>query len=106
MTQNLYRWSQKSIVGILDRREYTGCTVNFKTYTKSLKFKKRMENPKENQRFFEGTQPAFIEMGQMYKIPLKMGDFFILSPKFYSIVLMWLNLFLTHCVPLSFIRLV
>lgn len=68
MPENLYRWSQKSIVGILERREYTGCTVNFKTYTKSLKFKKRMENPKENQRIFEGTQPAIIEMGQWERV--------------------------------------
>lgn len=36
---------------------------NFKTYTKSLKFKKRMMNPKENQRVFEDTQPAIIERG-------------------------------------------
>ena len=48
--------------------EYTGCTVNFKTYTKSLKFKKRMENPKENQRVFEDTQPAIIERGQWERV--------------------------------------
>jgi len=29
-----YRWSQKSVVGILGRMEYLGHTVNFKTYTK------------------------------------------------------------------------
>ena len=68
MPDNLYQWCSKSVVGILERREYTGCTVNFKTYTKSLKFKKRMENPKENQRIFEGTQPAIIEMGQWERV--------------------------------------
>ena len=68
MPENLYRWCPKSVVGILERREYTGCTVNFKTYTKSLKFKKRMENPKENQRIFEGTQPAIIETGQWERV--------------------------------------
>ena len=68
MPENLYQWCSKSVVGILERREYTGCTVNFKTYTKSLKFKKRMENPKENQRIFEGTQPAIIEMGQWERV--------------------------------------
>ena len=65
---NLYGWNKKSIAGILERREYTGCTVNFKTYTKSLKFKKRLENPKENQRIFEGTQPAIIEYGQWERV--------------------------------------
>ena len=53
---------------ILERREYTGCTVNFKTYTKSLKFKKRMENPVENQKVFEDTQPAIIEKGQWERV--------------------------------------
>ena len=52
MPENLYRWNTNAVIRILERREYTGCTVNFKTYTKSLKFKKRMENPVENQRIF------------------------------------------------------
>ena len=68
MPDNLYQWSPKSIAGILARREYIGCTVNFKTYTKSLKFKKRMENPVENQRVFEDTQPAIIEMVQWERV--------------------------------------
>ena len=68
MPENLYRWCAKSVAGILERREYTGCTVNFKTYTKSLKFKKRMENPVENQRVFEDTQPAIIEKGQWERV--------------------------------------
>ncbi len=66
--ENLYQWCAKSVAGILERREYTGCTVNFKTYTKSLKFKKRMENPVENQRVFEDTQPAIIEKGQWERV--------------------------------------
>ena len=68
MPENLYQWCAKSVAGILERREYTGCTVNFKTYTKSLKFKKRMENPVENQRVFEDTQPAIIEKGQWERV--------------------------------------
>ena len=57
---NPYKWNASSIIGILERREYLGCTVNFKTYTKSLKFKKRMETPIEEQRIFENTQEALI----------------------------------------------
>mgnify|MGYP001122223119 FL=1 len=68
MPDNLYRWCAKSVAGILERPEYTGCTVNFKTYTKSLKFKKRMENPVENQKIFEDTQPAIIEKGQWERV--------------------------------------
>ena len=56
-----YQWSAKSIAGILERPEYTGCTVNFKTYSKSHKLKKRLQNAPENQRIFPNTQPAIIE---------------------------------------------
>lgn len=47
--------------GILERPEYTGCTVNFKTYSKSYKLKKRLHNAPENQRIFSNTQPTIIE---------------------------------------------
>ncbi len=47
-----YQWSAKSIAGILERPEYTGCTVNFKTYSKSHKLKKRLQNASENYRIF------------------------------------------------------
>ena len=66
--ENLYHWNTNAVLRILERREYTGCTVNFKTYTKSLKFKKRMENPVENQKVFEATQPAVIEKGQWERV--------------------------------------
>lgn len=61
MPDNLYRWDYKSISGILERPEYTGCTVNFKTYSKSHKLKKRLQNAPENYRIFPNTQPAIIE---------------------------------------------
>ena len=56
-----YQWSPKSVAGILERPEYTGCTVNFKTYSKSHKLKKRLDNVPENQRIFPNTQPTIIE---------------------------------------------
>ena len=61
MPENLYQWDPKSVAGILERPEYTGCTVNFKTYSKSHKLKKRLHNAPENQRIFPNTQPAIIE---------------------------------------------
>lgn len=60
MPENLYRWDYKSVSGILERPEYTGCTVNFKTYSKSHKLKKRLQNAPENYRIFPDTQPAII----------------------------------------------
>ena len=56
-----YKWSPKSVAGILERPEYTGCTVNFKTYSKSHKLKKRLHNAPENQRIFPDTQPTIID---------------------------------------------
>lgn len=60
-----YQWSPKSVARILERPEYTGCTVNFKTYSKSHKLKKRLHNAPENQRIFPNTQPAIID-GQVF----------------------------------------
>ena len=56
-----YHWDPKSVAGILERPEYTGCTVNFKTYSKSHKLKKRLQNAPENQKIFPDTQPAIVD---------------------------------------------
>lgn len=60
MPDNLYRWSVETIRRILERPEYMGCTVNFKTYSKSHKLKKRLQNALENYRIFPDTQPAIV----------------------------------------------
>ena len=56
MPDNLYRWDCKSVAGILERPEYRGC----KTYSKSHKLKKRLNNTLENMRIFPDTQPVII----------------------------------------------
>lgn len=56
-----YKWSPKSVAGILERPEHTGCAMNFKTYSKSNKLKERLHNAPENQRIFPNTQPAIID---------------------------------------------
>ena len=56
-----YRWNDNSVVGILERIEYTGCTCNFKTYSKSFKDKRRYENPEENHVIFEGVHEPIID---------------------------------------------
>ena len=48
LPKNPYGWKDQSIVGILERQEYTGCTCNFKTYSKSYKLKKRIPNNPED----------------------------------------------------------
>ena len=54
---------------ILEQREYTDCPVNFKTHTKSLNFKKRMDNPEIKQ---VRIDLYFTYVGQI-RIPLKIG---------------------------------
>ena len=61
MPERPYHWAGQPVAGILERMEYTGCTCNFKTYSKSHKLKKRLQNAPENQRIFLNTQPAIIE---------------------------------------------
>ena len=57
-----YNWSTNTVVRILERQEYTGCTVNFKTYTNSIWDKKTRETPIEKRTVFYGTHPAIIEI--------------------------------------------
>ena len=59
--ENPYRWHESTIVNILERKEYIGATVNFKTYTNSIWDKKQRENPEENQKIFYNTHPAIIK---------------------------------------------
>ena len=56
-----YNWNESSVVNILETRDYTGCTVNFKTYSNSIWDKKTRTNPIEKQAIFYNTQPAIID---------------------------------------------
>ena len=56
-----YLWRSSIVAVILERRDYTGCTVNFKTYTNSIWDKKMHLNPAEKQAVFPNTQPVIIE---------------------------------------------
>ena len=66
--ENPYRWHESSIVNILERKEYIGATVNFKTYTNSIWDKKQRENPEENRVIFYNTHPAIIEQEVFDKV--------------------------------------
>ena len=67
-TADPYHWNTNTIVHILERREYTGCTVNFKTYTNSIWDKKQRDTPLEKQAVFYGTHPAIIEQEVFDKV--------------------------------------
>ena len=56
-----YHWGQTTVRSILSNREYVGDTVNFKTYSKSNKLKRRLQNAPENILIFENTHEAIID---------------------------------------------
>lgn len=58
---NPYMWRGNTVASILDRLEYTGCTVNFRTYKKSYKEKKSQKADKADWVIFEGTQEPIID---------------------------------------------
>ncbi len=55
-----YRWAQRTIADLLEKLEYVGHTVNFRTRTKSYKCKKTIVNPKSDWVIFENTHEAII----------------------------------------------
>ncbi len=66
--ENPYRWHESTVVSILERMEYIGATVNFKTYSNSIWDKKQRPNPAENRRIFYNTHPAIISQEVYEKV--------------------------------------
>ena len=60
-SENPYNWSADTVAGIIEKKEYLGHTVNFKTYKQSYKSKKKCTNPEEKQLVFENTHEAIID---------------------------------------------
>lgn len=55
-----YRWGTQTICHILEKPEYLGHTVNFRTHMKSYKVKKIVYNPQEEWQIFENTHEPII----------------------------------------------
>ncbi len=56
----LHRWGANTICHILERLEYCGHTVNFRTHMKSYKVHKIVYNPQDEWQIFENTQEPII----------------------------------------------
>ena len=56
-----YKWCSVTVAGILDRQEYIGDTVNFKSTTRSYKDKTRVYLPKEDRKIFKNTHEPIID---------------------------------------------
>ncbi len=56
-----YLWRDTTVTHILERMEYIGHTVNFKTYRKSYKNKKQMHNDPSEWQIFKNTHEAIVD---------------------------------------------
>ena len=68
------KWGHTTIKKILTTQEYCGDVINFKSYSKSYKMKKRIENPEENRAIFLNVHEAIIDRPTWEKVQaLKAG---------------------------------
>jgi len=67
------RWNSSTVVKILTLQEYCGDVINFKTYSKSYKNKKRIENDPENWAVFKDVHDPVIDRGIWEQVQQKRG---------------------------------
>ena len=62
------KWGHTTVKKILTLQEYCGDVINFKSYSKSYKMKKRIENPAENRAIFLNVHEAIIDRQTWEKV--------------------------------------
>ena len=67
------KWNSSTITKILSLQEYCGDILNFKTYSKSYKNKKRIDNDRENCVVFQDVHEAIIERAVYEQVQQKRG---------------------------------
>lgn len=68
-----YMWNSSTITHILSLQEYCGDILNFKTYSKSYKNKKRLANDRENWVIFQDVHEPIIERAVFEQVQQKRG---------------------------------
>lgn len=71
--QSPTKWNSSTITKILSLQEYCGDILNFKTYSKSYKNKKRIDNDRENWVVFQDVHEAIIERAMYEQVQQKRG---------------------------------
>ena len=61
-------WAPRTISGILERQEYLGHMVNFRTHRQSYKSKKKIENPQSEWKIFENTHDGIVDEETFYRV--------------------------------------
>ena len=67
------KWNSSTVTKILSLQEYCGDILNFKTYSKSYKNKKRLENDRENWVIFKDVHEPIIERSVFEQVQQKRG---------------------------------
>lgn len=62
------KWGHTTIKKILTLQEYCGDVINFKSYSKSYKMKRRIENPEENRAIFLNVHEPIIDRATWEKV--------------------------------------
>ena len=68
-----YMWNSSTITQILSLQEYCGDILNFKTYSKSYKNKKRLDNDRENWVIFQDVHEPIIERTVFEQVQQRRG---------------------------------
>ena len=67
------KWNNSTIIKILSSQEYCGDVLNFKTYSKSYKNKKRIDNDRENWVVFKDVHEPVIDRAVWEQVQQKRG---------------------------------
>ncbi len=67
------RWNNSTVIKILSHQEYCGDVLNFKTYSKSYKNKKRINNDRENWAIFKDVHEPIVDRAIWEKVQRKRG---------------------------------
>ena len=79
--RNEYLWTVEMVRKILSNQSYVGDVVNFKTYSKSFKLKKRLENPEENWQIHKNVHEPIVSRKVFEEVQKSFGDIKYRKPK-------------------------
>ena len=75
------RGNKSTVAKRLSQQEYCGDIINFKTYSKSFKNKKRLDNPEENWAVFKDVHEPIIDRETFERVQKLIGETKRRSPK-------------------------
>lgn len=78
---NPYRWCKTTVQKILSQQEYCGDVINFKTYSKSFKNKRRYDNDPENWMIFKDVHEPIIARKDFEKVQARIAKTKRRAPK-------------------------